>query len=159
MKHAEAPLAWIIHISTLPERDREKAREREELTLQQWIVGTDVWFLRRTGLCFGWASNFNSIWYFSFKVRGDLELGRGKWIRGDQKREPWLWGGRGERGGGPPCHPSQWHFNDCQISSPVQTHLLSLCMNESIWGSHHPAHGRAPSHIHDGKTIWKWVTW
>lgn len=64
-----------------------------------------------------------------------------------------------ERGvGGPPHHPSQWHFNDCQISSPVQTHLLSLCMNESIWGSHHPAHGRAPSHIHDGETIWKWDT-
>lgn len=64
----------------------------------------------------------------------------------------------GERGGGPPHHPSQWHFNDCQISSPVQTHLLSLCMNESIWGSHHPAHGRAPSHIHDRETIWKWDT-
>lgn len=67
-------------------------------------------------------------------------------------------GWEGERGGGPPRHPSRWHFNDCQISSPVQTHLLSLCMNESIWGSHHPAHGRAPSHIHDRETVWKWDT-
>lgn len=63
----------------------------------------------------------------------------------------------GERAGGPPRYPSQWHFNDCQISSPVQTHLLSLYMNESIRGSHHPAHGRALSHIHDRGTIWKWI--
>lgn len=138
-------------------REKQRESEKEELTLQQWIVGTDVWFLRRKRLCFGWASNFNSIWYFSFKVQGDLELGQGKWIRGDQKSHGY--GVGGERGGGPPRHPSQWHFNDCQISSPVQIHLLSLCMNESIWGSHHPAHGRAPFHIHDRETIWKWVTW
>lgn len=39
-------------------------------------------------------------------------------------------------------------------------------MNESIWGSHHPAHGRAPSHIHDrednmemGYMIAEWLGW
>ncbi|CAG09687.1 unnamed protein product [Tetraodon nigroviridis] len=61
----------------------------------------------------------------------------------------------GDRSGGPPRHPSLWHFNDCQISSPVQTHLLSLAMNEYIWGSHHPAHGRPPPHLHDRKAILK----
>lgn len=138
-------------------RVKQREREREGLTLQQWIVGTDVWFLGRTGLCFGWASNFNSIWYFSFKVRLDLELGWGKWMQGGIRGESCGYGVGGERGGGPPRYPSQWHFNDCQISSPVQTHLLSLYMNESIRGSHHPAHGRALSHIHDQGPIWKWI--
>ena len=27
-------------------------------------------------------------------------------------------------GGVSHAHPSAWHFNDCQISSPVQAHLL-----------------------------------
>lgn len=155
MKHAVAPLARIIHVTTRPERQRES--EGEESTLQQWIVGTDVWFLRRMGLCFGWVSNFDAIWYFSLKARGDLEPG--KINKGGVRNRSYCYGVGGESCRGPPWHPSQWHFSDCQISSPVQTHLLSLCMNKSIWGSHHPAHGRAPSYIHNKGRTWKWDTW
>lgn len=159
MKHAVAPLAWIIHITTHAKKEGVGVGG---VTLQQWIVGTAVWFF----LFFFWGARASVLGEWAilihfdisfFLKRQNLELpGKINKVESEDGATVTRWV---ERIAGSLHHPSQWHFNDCQISSPVQTHILSLCMNESIWGSHHPAHGRAPSHIHDRETIWKWDTW